>query len=565
MLPLLSEYFALTGMRARVLLALSLVAILNGGINILLVAIITSALHGTSNWSAVTLAGGFVLASLLFLATEGFLQTKVSVLGEHSAAIIRRRVVHAINMADLQTGEKTPYHAKQTAIGRDSGILSGAMASLLAFVSSLATVVGGAIYMVVLSPLAALAFCAVIGLTVVMYQWLSGSLMGELRKAYDVNDQFFRFSEDLIHGQKELKLDRRWAGDFMRDDVMGTLSRSARELAEVKSRQMRVGQLATVAFLALIGTATFLGHFYAAIDKEIAMGFVLTLLFLQVPIHNAVVRLPALGEAIVAMRRITGLIKELGVRTEERTAHSAGKKPESLPVWRQLRLRSIGFTYDPADERGRMVLKGIDLAVQRGDLVFIVGGNGSGKTTLAKIISGLYRPTEGELWLDDERIGHDQLLRYRQQITAVFSDVHLFSRDVARMSPDVARRVESMLQDLELRPSKTADGRWDPRALSQGQKKRLALAYAMGHDRPILFFDEWTADQDPEFRAYFYDTFLPRLQKLGKTVFVISHDDRYFDRADLLVKLERGVLREVSRRTEAATPVVLTMAQAASA
>ena len=543
MLPLLSEYFALTGLRARVLLSLTVVAVVNGAINIGLVAIITVALYGAGNWSIRALAGCFVLAGLLYLVSETVLQTKLARLGEQSATAVRRSLVNAISAADLKVSEQVPHHVKQAAMGRDSAILSGGMGSLLAFVSSLATVVGGAVYMTVLSPLSALLFCGVIALTVVAYLLLSGSLTGELRKAYELNDQFFRFSEDLIHGQKELKLDRRWATEFMRDDVLAALSRSGLELGRVKARQMKVGQLATLAFISLIGLATFFGRFHTDINKEIATGFVLTLLFLQAPIHNAVVRIPALSEAVVAMRRINGLISALSVHAEAQTDGPTG----SLPAWRRLRLESIGFAYQDAERPERRAVEGIDLEIERGDLVFIVGGNGSGKTTLAKIIIGLYRPTEGGIWLDDQRLADNQLLSYRQQFTAIFSDVHLFSRDVAAMNPEVERRVKALLKELELVPSLTADNRWDPVALSQGQKKRLALAYAMGQDSPVLFFDEWTADQDPEFRVYFYDVFLPRLQRQGKTVFVISHDDRYFHRADLLVKLERGRLREVSR------------------
>ncbi len=545
MLSLLSEYFALTGLRARVLLSLTAVAILNGAINIGLVAIITVALYGASNWSLRALAGCFVLAGLLYLGSETVLQTRLARLGEQSAAAIRRRLVLAISAADLKVSEQIPHHVKQAAIGRDSDILSGGMASLLAFVSSLATVVGGAVYMTVLSPLSALLFCCVIALTVGAYLFLSGSLTGDLRKAYESNDQFFRFSEDLVHGQKELKLDRRWAGEFMRDDVLATLARAGVELGNVKSRQMKVGQLATLAFISLIGLATFFGRFHADINKEVATGFVLTLLFLQGPIHNAVVRIPALSEAVVAMRRINGLLSSLAVHAETPAEGITG----SLLAWRRLRLDSIGFAYQNAERPERRALESIDLEIERGDLVFIVGGNGSGKTTLAKIISGLYCPTDGGLWLDDQRLPGNQLPLYRQQFTAIFSDVHLFSRDVTAMNPEVEQRVRALLKELELVPSLTADNRWDPLALSQGQKKRLALAYAMGQDSPVLFFDEWTADQDPEFRVYFYDVFLPRLQAQGKTVFVISHDDRYFHRADVLVKLERGRLREVSRPT----------------
>ena len=76
--------------------------------------------------------------------------------------------------------------------------------------------------------------------------------------------------------------------------------------------------------------------------------------------------------------------------------------------------------------------------------------------------------------------------------------------------------------------------------LSQGQRKRLALLTAYIEDRPIYFFDEWAADQDPIFKKIFYYELLPELKSRGKTIFVISHDDHYFHVADRIVKLDYG-------------------------
>jgi putative ATP-binding cassette transporter len=76
--------------------------------------------------------------------------------------------------------------------------------------------------------------------------------------------------------------------------------------------------------------------------------------------------------------------------------------------------------------------------------------------------------------------------------------------------------------------------------LSQGQRKRLALLTAYLEDRSIYLFDEWAADQDPLFRDIFYHQFVPELKARGKTVIVISHDDRYYHVGDRVVKLDYG-------------------------
>jgi putative ATP-binding cassette transporter len=87
---------------------------------------------------------------------------------------------------------------------------------------------------------------------------------------------------------------------------------------------------------------------------------------------------------------------------------------------------------------------------------------------------------------------------------------------------------------------KVVDGAFSNRALSTGQRKRLALVVAYLEDRPFYLFDEWAADQDPSFKAVFYEQLLPELRARGKAVIVITHDDRYFDLADRLLKLDNG-------------------------
>ena len=72
------------------------------------------------------------------------------------------------------------------------------------------------------------------------------------------------------------------------------------------------------------------------------------------------------------------------------------------------------------------------------------------------------------------------------------------------------------------------------------QRKRLALLNAYLEDRPVYIFDEWAADQDPFFKDVFYTQILPEMRQRGKTIFVISHDDRYYHIADRIIKLEYG-------------------------
>ncbi|GAA4403047.1 ATP-binding cassette domain-containing protein [Tsukamurella soli] len=183
----------------------------------------------------------------------------------------------------------------------------------------------------------------------------------------------------------------------------------------------------------------------------------------------------------------------------------------------------------------------LDMAFEPGQVTFVVGGNGSGKSTLAKLITGLYVPREGTITLNGEQISHDNVEWFRQNSAAVFTDFHLFEDYLGFLRPGIDDEVRRLLERLQIAHKVTVhDGRLSTIALSQGQRKRLALLTALLEDRPIYLFDEWAADQEPQFRDLFYDEILTELKRRGKTVVVITHDDRYFDRADQLIKLDVG-------------------------
>ncbi|MEV0355244.1 ATP-binding cassette domain-containing protein [Nocardia sp. NPDC050697] len=183
----------------------------------------------------------------------------------------------------------------------------------------------------------------------------------------------------------------------------------------------------------------------------------------------------------------------------------------------------------------------LDLVFEPGQITFVVGGNGSGKSTLAKLITGLYVPRTGSVSLNGEKIDHENVEWFRQNSSAVFTDFHLFEDYLGFDRPGIDDEVRHYLEQLRIADKVTVrDGKLSTIALSQGQRKRLALLTALLEDRPIYLFDEWAADQEPRFRDVFYDEILGDLKRRGKTVIVITHDDRYFDRADQLVKLDFG-------------------------
>jgi len=267
--------------------------------------------------------------------------------------------------------------------------------------------------------------------------------------------------------------------------------------------------------------------------------YTLVLLYMNGPIGAISSLVQTFGRGAVAMTNI----EELGLALQPVAASDARTRPRPQAAarpWRHIDLADVTHTYSGEDGT-RFVLGPLTAHFERGEIVFITGGNGSGKTTLAKVLCGLYTPDSGTMSVDGVPVTADTREAYRQRFSAVFSDFHLFSRLLGIAGPDVDGTARRHLELLQLRHCvDVRDGVFTTLQLSQGQRKRLALLVARLEGRDIYLFDEWAADQDQTFREHFYRRLLPELRDAGKTAFVISHDERYYDAADRLLKLELG-------------------------
>ena len=213
---------------------------------------------------------------------------------------------------------------------------------------------------------------------------------------------------------------------------------------------------------------------------------------------------------------------------------------------RSIELKGAAYAFPGAPGAQPFVLGPVDLRIEQGTCVFIVGDNGSGKTTLIKLLLGLYAPQDGTLLLNGEA-GHRAQPRrlppaVHHRSSPTTSSSRTCRRRAARCRPRPPPTCNSWRSPTR---SSIADGRFSTLDLSTGQRKRLALIQAWVERRPVLVFDEWAADQDPTFRRIFYTKLLPDLKRLGRTIIVISHDDRYFHTADRIVRLEEGRIVEL--------------------
>ena len=370
----------------------------------------------------------------------------------------------------------------------------------------------------------------------------------QLKRVREKMDTLYEHFRNLVEGSKELQLNAQHGKLF----VEKVIAPEAQEFKTAFTRGMTGYNMAVnvgaILFFVMIGLLLFVAPRVLPQSDEAIITTIFTLLYLVRPISELVFSIPIVHQADIALKRLQQLDRDLTQTTDRSMTRSPS--PEDTRVLAQpkeawtLKLTGIRHHYPSSSDDSQFVLGPLDLSLQQGEILYIVGGNGSGKTTLAMLILGLYRPDEGRITLNGHLVTEENIDSYRQNFSAVFADFHLFEHLLEPDSADqttLSSRAQHYIDVLGMTHKvKVVDGRFSTLGLSTGQRKRLALVSAYLEDRPIYLFDEWAADQDPSFKRVFYTELLPELKSRGKTVIVITHDDAYFGYADRIIKLEDG-------------------------
>ncbi|KEF41839.1 MAG: ABC transporter ATP-binding protein [Cyanobium sp. CACIAM 14] len=527
--------FLLRSSGRRMLIAV-ITGILSGGSSAALIGLISHAINQPTAGNGEWLMAGFAGLMVVALVTSIVSQVVLVHLSQGAVLQMRIRLVRQIIQTELNRLEELGGPRLMASLTQDVHAITDAIERIPFVCIDLATAVGCLVYITWLSwtgLVLTVVLCSLAALTCIRFvrsgEWF-------LKHARDEEDQLFSHFRSTTEGIKELKLNQRRRLAFL-DEEVETSARRFRNLSIQGLVRFAISSsVGKLIFFVAAGIILFALPQWIASSRQMVSSYILTFTFMMLPIDNIVNNLPYLSKSNVSLRKISSLGLSLAL-------HQEAIKESSLDdsAWTRLELRNVVYPYYKEDADDSFVLGPVDLEIRRGELLFIIGGNGSGKSTLAKLIAGLYAPESGEVRINGIQINEDNREWYRQHFSAVFSDFHLFERLLGLGHRQLDRKAELYLQKLRLSGKvRVEGGRFSSIHLSQGQRKRLALLTAYLEDRSIYLFDEWAADQDPSFKELFYQQILPEMNRQGKTIIVITHDDRYFHLADRLVKLEDG-------------------------
>jgi putative ATP-binding cassette transporter len=509
---------------------LVLMAALGGISTASILAAINSGAQAADNgkpglWSAML----FIIALLLFIKTQNYVLLTATSEIEGIIHKVRVRLMDHIRQSELLPLDAIGRAEIVGAITRETAVLTQASNSLGFAAQGAVLIIFVALYVAYLSLLAFALSVVIVGVAALLFHSRGRQLAKASQEASQWENRLYNRVMDLLDGFKEVRLNRPRS-----EDLYGDILEVSRTAANIKIRTQaetfKRMVLLQSSMYAMLGAIVFAVPVLSDTLAGASIGKTVTaLVFVIGACFGLVQSIPILSAANAAAANIERLEARLA-------AAAAGIRVEDVqPATRfdGIEMRNVVFSYVEKSTDSVFKVGPVDFTLRSGELVFITGGNGSGKSTFLKLLASLYKPDSGEITLDGILVIDRTREAYRQLISAIFVDYHLFQRLYGIRDPDPIEVDRLLAQFRLLDKTHLVNGEFDTIDLSTGQRKRLALIIALLEKRPILLLDEWAADQDPEFRRRFYYDLLPTLHRAGVTVVAITHDDRYLDEMDL--------------------------------
>jgi putative ATP-binding cassette transporter len=504
-----------------------------------------------SNHRFAALYLGACLVIFAFRTTSQVLLTWVVI---DATSSLRQSYFHRIVNSPLAKLEQAGFSRLITSITTDVQRIVNGVQLIPDLMISLVTLMGMLLFLLYLNTSVFKFVCGAVLFGAVTFQ--IPVLLGKefFKRARQNVDTLYEAINGNIKGVKELKLCQSRRNSFFRDILLkaeNDVRSSSKTGITIVRGAMNYGEM--ISFF-VIGYVAYIFLNYHAVTTPELIAAVMVLLYITGPVGILMNTAPEILQANVSLRQVNKLFADLpqeDITPEIRT----------LPRWSKIRFSGLVYQYRDQEETPAVAAVAaviapvakpdgagfavgpLDFELNRGEVTFIVGGNGSGKSTLAKLVTSHYLPKSGEIYLDSLRIDRHLINTYRDRISAIYTDYYLFERLLGSSSGKDQALIDEYIRLLKLEDKVTVSGeKFSTLALSDGQRKRLALLVSVLEDKDIYLFDEWAADQDPVFKNVFYTHILAHLKKRNKVVVVISHDDRYFHVADKILVMEQGQL-----------------------
>lgn len=524
---------------------LMLLAVLAAALNLALLTSLNSALVIMDDPEGLQrLLFIFLLSAFSWRFAQGWMMSAASKRMQAALAILRVDLLRRAVAADLPDAMAVGSPRLAQVAGPELQLLAQAVPTLVISFQSVAAIVLCLLYLATLSNAAVLivlAFLTVGGVlitrSVLRLERLSETI-------HEAEGALSERSDHILQTLRECKLNRRRAANAL-SDATACAEALRTERHRFGAEYSHYFTLSELTYYAALAGIIFLLPAVSSTDITTVVLAGHAAAFIAYPVITIVASYPSYISAETAARSYLAVEAELKAPPRPAQRRAKDAPPTGFADFATIALDGAAYRHPGRDGTGSFTVGPIDLTVERGDVVFVTGHNGAGKSTLIHMLLGLYPVLRGSLTVDGAVVTADTLGSYRDLFSVVFSDNHVTRQLYGAVSLEDGF-ADELLDLLEMSDKVAVEDRaFTTVDLSQGQKKRLALAAALLERKPVLVLDEWAADQSPYFRRKFYREIIPWMKARGITVIAVTHDDAYFDAADVQIQVEQGGIRRL--------------------
>jgi len=522
-----------------------IIAIISGLANGLILLVINSVPEITEeqegNFSQLLF---FAACITLFLVTKRHILFQASLIIESALKQVRVRISNKLRFSDLRRSKTEGSSAIFSRLTQETNQISTAATVIINAMQSTVMLVFSLFYLLWLSPLAFVTIVVAIVLAAMVYEKKRKIILEALKVSNAKDLEFLGMVDGLLKGFKEMKVNRKKS-----NSLFSALKNIATETTDQKVKAARTESVnfifSQTFFYSLIGIILFVLPAVVDIGSNDLIKIIASILFIMGPVSAVIIVVPLISRVNIAIENLRNLEARFDAKIppDIRDAINNDLQPvvdsPAVSFCNRMAVENLMFKFG---ENGNGFELGpvSEFECRKGTITFIEGGNGSGKSTFLKVLTGLYTPLDGKLLVDEQEIQSADLPSFRELFSVVFTDFHLMNRLFGYEDTGKALVDELLLKTELNKKTGYSDGLFSNVNLSTGQRKRLALVVSIIENKDVFIFDEVAADQDPEFKKYFYHSLLPQLKAQGKTVIAVTHDDNYFNCCDVKFKMRNG-------------------------
>lgn len=481
----------------------------------------------------------FLLLIVASLTVSKVFHTYMVKLTTNVRSDLQISILRKLKLANYQEFEKLGNEKVFTAMG-DINTLSNIPEVFVNMVNALIMIICSFTYLFYISAIGGAFILFIMAALLLFYLVRNRSVEKKLNIIRNLQNDFWRYLNDLIWGFKETKM-RTVRNENIHSEYLERNVKESRQLSIDASIKYLNNELTgNYSWYITFWIIMFLLPGLVNLREEDVVAFLITILYLMGPVAILITLIPIYTNVKIALQRLNDFDNKLRSHI---TYEEFQQQKDDFGSFESIRFENVKFEYFDYAREKTFSVGPVNMEIKKNETVFIVGDNGSGKTTIAYLLTGLYRPSEGRIYLNGIQVADENAAMYRNRISAIYTNNYLFAEnydgfDLSIQNPKLSYLID--LLKLNAVAKSAGDGYMLDKNLSKGQQKRLAMIYSLLENNQVIVLDEWAAEQDPAFRHYFYEVLLPVLKGEGKTIIAITHDNDFYHCCDRIIRFAYG-------------------------